>query len=265
MEKINVSVVSYANSIPFVQGLVQSSVMSKINLSLDVPSDCALKVLSGKSDLGLVPIAIIPEMNYYEIISDFCLSSNYNARTVIMISNVPLEKIKKVILDNHSRTSVLLARVLAQKYWKINPEWHYATEHFDVTDVHDDIAAVVIGDKAFQVENKFPYQYDLSEIWKQFTSLPFVFACWVANKPLDIEFISEFNCALYKGISDIPASLKANNKDNNPDLNLEHYLTENISYVLDEEKHRAIKLFWNYISELNLVNETSINKTNEKS
>ena len=35
---------------------------------------------------------------------------------------------------------------------------------------------------------------------ERFTGLPFVFACWTANKKLDEDFIEEFNKALITGI-----------------------------------------------------------------
>ena len=46
---------------------------------------------------------------------------------------------------------------------------------------------VAIGDKTFFLENEFKYVFDMASEWKNFTDLPFVFACWVAHENVDPE------------------------------------------------------------------------------
>ena len=70
---------------------------------------------------------------------------------------------------------------------------------------HDE-AVVLIGDQCFEFENSFRYKIDLAGEWKKFSGLPFVFACWTANKKLDDEFIKEFNKALQLGVKNIDCS-----------------------------------------------------------
>jgi chorismate dehydratase len=245
MSKIRVSAVSYANSIPFVQGLVRSEIINDISLSLDVPSVCGEKLLQNKADIGLVPVAVLPELKHYHIISDFCLATEANARTVLLICKVPLEKVEEIILDADSKTSVVLARILAEKFWKIRVKWISANHSFNPDSVKGNTAAVVIGDKAFQVEGKYPVQIDLTGEWKKFTGLPFVFACWVSNKELDIQFISRFNYALMQGVQDIDAAIDAH-QDSNDQTDLKKYLTNNISFILDEQKKLGLNLFLRY-------------------
>ena len=52
--------------------------------------------------------------------------------------------------------------------------------HFD--DQYD--VRLVIGDAALVLgaAPQYPYAYDLGEMWKQWTDLPFVFAVWVARR-----------------------------------------------------------------------------------
>ena len=119
-------------------------------------------------------------MNNYEIISDYCIGAVGKVKTVVLFSQVPLNQITKIYLDTHSRTSVNLVKVLAREYWKINPEW----EQWDETQTNSlPVSAVMIGDKTFAMVQQYRYTYDLAEEWQDFTNLPFVFACWVANKP----------------------------------------------------------------------------------
>ena len=96
MDKIRVSAVSYLNSIPFVYGLEKSSVQSQIELSLDIPSECANKLLDNQVDLALVPVAIIPQLKFSEIISPYCIGANGPVETVCLFSQVSLNEIEEI-------------------------------------------------------------------------------------------------------------------------------------------------------------------------
>ena len=65
---INISAVSYLNTLPLIYGLNNSSLSEIINLNLDYPSICAEKFLSGKADIALVPIVVMKEIDSYNII-----------------------------------------------------------------------------------------------------------------------------------------------------------------------------------------------------
>jgi chorismate dehydratase len=236
---IKVSCVRYLNSQPFIYGLKNNPVINEIDLSLDIPSVCAEKLLNGNVDIGLVPVAVIPELKESHIISDYCIGADGNVETVLLLSDVPLEKIETVLLDYQSRTSVLLVKVLAGKFWKISPQWVDGENNFEKK-INGTTAGLVIGDRTFALKNKLKYVYDLAEEWKKFTSLPFVFACWVSNKKIPDDFISRFNAALEKGLQHIPlvASQHASNGFSSLD-----YLTKKVSFNLDQRKKEAMKLF----------------------
>ncbi|MBA3972463.1 MAG: menaquinone biosynthesis protein, partial [Bacteroidetes bacterium] len=177
MQKIKISVVSYLNSKPFIYGLKHSSLMDQIDLELDIPAVCAQKLKERKVDIGLVPIAILPELTEKYIISDYCIGAVGKVASVMLYSDVPLEEIKFVLLDYQSRTSVALVKVLAKKFWKIKPEWINAGVDYE-NKISGSMAAVIIGDRTFGLNDKYRYAYDLAEEWQKFTGLPFVFACW---------------------------------------------------------------------------------------
>ena len=249
MEKIKVSAVSYLNSKPFINGLQHSDVLNAIDLQLDIPSDCAQKLIDRKVDIGLIPVAVIPKLKEYHIITDYCIGAEGKVASVILYSNVPLNRIKTVLLDYQSRTSVTLVRVLAKNFWKINPEWINATADFE-NNIKDDTAAVIIGDRTFGLENKYAYMYDLAEEWQKFTQLPFVFACWVANKQLPDTFINQFNKALQFGLDNrniLIEELEASKKYN---TDISYYLHTSIQYNYDDAKKKALALFLKYCREL---------------
>jgi chorismate dehydratase len=239
MSIIKVSCVSYLNSQPFIYGLKNNAIINEIDLSLDVPSVCAQKLLSGAADIGLVPVAVIPELKESHLISDYCIGADGKVETVLLLSDVPLENIETVLLDYQSRTSVLLLKILADRFWKISPRWIEGENNFE-TKISGTTAGLVIGDRTFSLKHKFKYYYDLAEEWKKFTSLPFVFACWVSNKKIQDDFISRFNSALENGLENIPVVASGYSSNGFNPLN---YLTKNVSFNLDAKKREAMKMF----------------------
>ena len=96
MNKIKVSAVSYVNTYPFIYGLENTSIRKKIILQKDYPSLCARNLSEDKVDIGLVPITLIPKLDFHEIVSEYCIGANKDVRSVILVSNSPLKKIKRI-------------------------------------------------------------------------------------------------------------------------------------------------------------------------
>jgi len=248
MEKIKVSCVSYLNSKPFIFGFNNFPELKKyMELDLDIPSVCAKKLIENKVDIGLVPVAILNRMNNYEIISDYCIGTNGNVKSVNLYSEVPIEEIKEIILDFHSQSSITLAKVLSKFYWKKDIKFISADENY-IENILGTTAGVVIGDRTFGMENSYKFIYDLSTEWRDFTGLPFVFACWVANKKIiHPEFLIKFNEALKFGMehkSEVIAILKL--EPQYQKIDLENYLNHCIDYNLDDSKKLAMQKFLDY-------------------
>lgn len=239
MNKLKVSAVSYTNSKPFVFGLLHSDILDKIELSLDIPSVCALKLIENQVDIGLVPVAALLQIPNYHIISDYCIGANGAVDSVFIFSNKPISEIKTLKLDSQSRTSNNLARVLIKNYWKCTPEF---VEHQNAD------AFVQIGDRTFGKKDQFLFHYDLSEEWFKFTGLPFAFAVWAANKPISESFKSEFNAALKFGLEQRDRVLNDLKSVDNFDLS--DYLMNKIDFNLNEDKLMAIKKFHDLIRDL---------------
>lgn len=240
--------VSYANSIPFAYGLMNSEVFSDINMSLDNPAVCADKVINGTADIGLIPVFEMQRIKDYLIVSDLCIGANDYVKTVILASNSPVEELSEIYLDYQSRTSVVLVKVLAHKHWKIEPTWICASEGFETTTIAGKTGAVIIGDRTFAVQSA--YTYDLAHEWKQLTGLPFVFASWVSNKPIDEDFKKRFNKALEFGILHIEAAVAHFRNSLTQQVDIVDYLKNNISYALDDTKRQAMELFLKYACEV---------------
>lgn len=240
---IRISAVSYINTKPFLHGLELSSVRNKILLTQETPAQCAQKLLSNEIDIGLVPVAVIPLLKNPQIVSPFCIGSNGKVKTVCLFSEVPLEEINTVYLDYQSRTSVLLVQVLMKEYWKKEVTFLPALEGYESNTIKNNIAAVIIGDRAITNLGKYRYEYDLSEIWKQHTGLPFVFAAWVSNKMIEQDFLDDFNAALQIGLSNRSQLLKEYKRYDSDVFSVKEYWNTNIQYELDNDKKQALELF----------------------
>ena len=247
MKKIRISAVSYTNTKPFLYGLQHADIIDKIDLSLDMPSDCAQKLIDDKVDIGLIPVAATLSLPQWEIVSAYCIGAVGAVNSVFIFSNCDINEVKRIQLDPQSRSSNNLARVLLKNYWKVTPDLvkdaaDYATSADNAT------AFVQIGDRTFGKTGNYKYVYDLSEEWQKFTGLPFVFAAWIANKPIPQEFITEFDKALKYGLAHRPELLKE--LPQRSDFDLEDYLMQKLDFDLTEDKKKALYLFLDYIKAL---------------
>jgi chorismate dehydratase len=134
-----------------------------------------------------------------------------------------------------------LAKVLLAQYWNKEVEFLIATEGY-INEISGTTAGVIIGDRALASLNHFEHVYDLGLAWKQYSGLPFVFAAWVANKPIPAAFMEAFEAANGYGLSHleqviafIPAAEQV--------YDLHKYYTENISYAFTAEKKKGLDSF----------------------
>lgn len=235
--------VSYLNTLPFLYGIHNSRFSEPIEIKTEVPSVCFEKVLNNHVDIGLVPVAAIPKISGYNIVTNYCIGANDYVDTVLLMSNKPLKEIDEIFLDNESKTSIELIKILAKNFWKINPEFKNNSENVNFKE-----SALMIGDKTFVYREKYKYIYDLAHEWNKFTAKPFVFACWVAKQSVENSFIEEFNLSLKKGIENIDDVINCYNNVIPEYVNAKKYYSASIDYNLTKSKIEAMNLFINYLN-----------------
>ena len=232
------------NTKPLLYGIRRSvELMEMIELVEDYPAKIAGMLIDGTIDVGLAPVAVIPRLNEWHIVSDYCIGANANVASVCLFSEVSIDKIEKVLLDYQSRTSVNLCKVLLKHYWKIDPVIEEANENY-ISEINGTTAGVVIGDRALNQRRVSPYIYDLAGSWRAMTGLPFVFATWIANKELPQTFIDLFNKANGLGLTHLDEVIAENPY---PVYDLKTYYTTNISYVLNDQKQKGMNKFLEYL------------------
>ncbi len=241
-DKIKISIVNYTNTLPFLWGINNSTLREDIDLQEDIPSKCAAKLLDGSVDIALLPTGVLSEVKNYTIVSNYCIGANGAVKSVKLYSHVPLNEIKTIYLDYQSRTSVLLVQLLCRYWWKIYPKFTQAAPGYE-NQLKDGCAGLVIGDRTFGMNSHFNYEYDLAEEWKKFTGMPFVFAVWASLKQIPADFLTSFNNALKLGVENIDKSVHEAEKLPITKIEAFDYLTNNIDFILDEEKKKAIDVF----------------------
>jgi chorismate dehydratase len=244
LKKIKVGIVNYLNTAPLIYGLKNSQIIDEIELIPDYPANLAKDLLDGTIDLGLVPIAVIPQLKQWWLMSDYCIGCEGPVASVCIFSDVPIENVEKVLLDYQSGTSVELAKLLIAEHWKLDVELMDAEEDFQEL-IKGTTAGLVIGDRSFAQHKVSKYAYDLGEAWKSLTGLPFVFAAWISNKPLDADFVRSFNNANAFGVNNISKVIASLNFNGSVDL--EEYFRKYISYNLDDSKRIAIRKFLQHL------------------
>ncbi len=243
---LRISAVSYLNTFPFVFGIQSSSHREHFTLHLDVPSLCAERMENGEADVALVPAGAIPDLGEFNLLPDFCIGAVKEVKTVLLLSQQPLNQIRTIYLDFDSRTSVELVKILARHYWKIQPDYKKLMPGEAAT-LDSEATLVAIGDKTFSIRSNYRHVYDLATEWIGFTGLPFVFAVWVARPEVPPEALVPLKEALRYGISNIQKCL-GHFSDRLPrGVDCRSYLEENISYVFDNDKRQGMEKFLQFL------------------
>jgi len=231
--------VSYLNTKPLVYGFEKGMMIEELELVMDYPANIASMLIRDEIDIGLVPVAILPTLKEYHIISNYCIACDGEVASVCLFSEVPVNEIQIILLDYQSKTSVALLKILLKELWNINPKLVNSEQGYELS-ISGTTAGLVIGDRAFEQLNKSKYSYDLGQAWKELTGLPFVFAVWVSNKLIDKQFIEKFNISNAFGITHIEEVIK---QSNFLTFDLKLYYTRYIKYIIDNKKQNGLNEF----------------------
>jgi chorismate dehydratase len=176
---LRIGAVSYLNSKPLVEGL--GELLPQTEIRLDFPSRLAIDLADGELDVALIPSIEYFRGHNYQIISDACVAAHGPVLSVKLYSRVPWGEIRTLSLDEGSRTSATLARILLAERHGVFPQLEPLPLHCRTEESKAD-AILLIGDRAIlPPDEQFLGTWDLGEEWFEWTGLPFVFAMWVAN------------------------------------------------------------------------------------
>ena len=192
-ETIRIGAVSYFNSKPLVHEL--DMLAPQAELILDYPSRLADQLARGELEVALIPVIEYFRAGTYRLVPNIAVASQGPVLSVTLFSRVPWSEIRRVSLDEGSRTSAALAQVLLRKKYGVQPEVCPLPLDCDAEGVDAD-AVLLIGDRAMHAcLPGFRYAFDLGQEWHDWTGLPFVYAAWAVRPGVDLGSVLD---ALYE-------------------------------------------------------------------
>jgi aminodeoxyfutalosine synthase len=203
-----------------------------------VPSEVAELLVGGSVDVALVPVAAILSGGDWCIVPGMAIGADGPVESVLLVAETPPEQWTEVLLDGDSRTSAVLTRLLLTR----GPLAERAPG-VQITTVGrgeapglagGSRAALVIGDAARELPERFTVRFDLAELWKQWTGLPFVFAVWAGRPDLDPRLGAELREAARRGLAELPDRYAGADRT---------YLTERLRYALDDRALMGLRRF----------------------
>jgi chorismate dehydratase len=251
MAALRLSVVQYLNTVPLIWGMLHGEQRGKFELQLTVPSGCADAVAKRQADVGIVPSIEYQRLEGVAILPGMSIASKREVKSVLLLSKMPLAKVQTVALDESSRTSAALVRILMHKFYARRVNFSPAApEPGEMLRQAD--AALLIGDPALTYNGRAQV-FDLASEWRKFTGLPFVFAVWMGHGNLR-PCLADFAASLHFGLAhmDDIAAEYAPKLGMTPSA-VKVYLTQNIDYSLDEENRQGLKLFYKLAHEVGII------------
>lgn len=212
----------------------------------------------GEVDAALVPVIEYQRIRDIAIIPDVCVGSKTAVRSVVLATRKNnLKKIERVALDESSRTSAALVKIIFREFLGFEPEWKITAPDLKSMLAHAD-AALIIGDPAMKIPRDQFRVFDLASLWHEFTGLGFVFAMWMARqdsveriRPIDFARARDEGLAsLDRVIAEYPHPIEFANAE------IKQYLTENIVFQVDEEMRKGVQLYFELAEKHALIEST---------
>lgn len=188
--------IPYINCYPVYGAIDRRRVTLDAELVDGVPTDLNRRMAAGELDISVVSaVEYARDSERYLLLPDLAISCDGPVRSVMLFSRRPAGELssRRVLVSRSSMTSVALLELLFENVWHATPQFVPGdAEVRDVIETNDEAtdARLVIGDAALVLgstqRDRYPYVYDLGEMWKQWTGQPFVFAVWVAQRRTNV-------------------------------------------------------------------------------
>jgi chorismate dehydratase len=280
---LRIGAVSYLNTKPLIHGL-NERLGERGRLTLALPSQLADDLRGGQLD-----VALIPSVEYfrgtgdpnfeYRIISNAAIGCRGPVWSVRLLSRVPTRQIKRLALDEGSRTSAAMVRILLSEMHGIQPETVPFPMNTEAESVDAD-AVLMIGDRAMHPERGVYREiWDLGDRWCRHTELPFVFAMWVARikkpavSPSSEPFESSDRLSVnHHELSELTQVLESSRDDGLENFewiaknesaahgltaeDLHRYFAENLHFTLGPGERLGLKTFQEKCQSLGLAPQT---------
>lgn len=250
---VRIGAVTYLNTKPLVYRLEE--LLPGARLEFDLPSRLADRLALGELDVALIPVFEAFQHPDWFFLSDACIACRGPVLSVKLLARRPVTEVRRVALDEGSRTSAALVKILLAKRAGVVPEFESLPIGAGLADTDAD-AVLLIGDRAIAAADEgFAEVWDLGDDWNRWTELPFVFACWTAREPGDwLEVERALNRARDLGLeyagelSESHAGYAGLTRQQ-----VWEYFTKNLYFHFGARERRGLELYYRYAAELALA------------
>jgi len=259
-----ISTSSYSNTAPLIWSFLYGTNRGRFEMILDTaPARSAELLAEARVDAALVPVIAYQTIENVLLVPEVCVGAREKVRSVCLVTRgADLKDVKTVSLDVSSKTSVALTKIIFREFLGREPQWKAAEPNLEKMLAESD-CALLIGDPALMIADcgfgiaDFATgneqrttdkirKFDLAEMWKSFTGLGFVFAMWMANaEKAEIARTIDLAAARDEGLRHLDEIIL--NYESEILLNREDfkkYLSENISYSIDDSMRQGLELYF---------------------
>jgi chorismate dehydratase len=235
--------------------------IQNFHIEYTLPALCAQSLREGTADIGIIPVITTATIPSLVVLPDVAIAALNQVRSILLVTSKPIEEVRTVAVDTSSRTSVGLTQVLLTKFFgghrNFTPMPPVLKPMLELCD-----AALLIGDAALMADTSGLRVYDLAEVWRQKTGLPFVFAVWAVRKAalaemqpgLDLRGI--FRRSRDHGLTSPNVELIArqwSERMGMPEADILAYFRDNIHYQLDAECRKGLALYFQLAAECGVI------------
>ena len=259
-QKPRIAASSYLNTAPLIWSFTHGSQRDQVQLFTDTaPARCAEMLANGEVDAALVPVIEYQRIPDIAIVPDVCVGSRTAVRSVVLVTRKNnLKKVETVALDESSRTSVTLVKIIFREFLGFEPKWEISAPDLKSMLASAD-AALIIGDPAMKIPREQFRVYDLATVWHEFTGYGFVFAMWMVRKDAVGKVRAvDFAAARDEGVANVGriAAAYARQIGLSED-EISNYLNQNIVFSANEEMQKGLTLYFELAQKHQLIQPAS--------
>lgn len=236
----------FINAQPLLASLAAMGEWAGLDIYTGSPAHLADKLNKGELDFAMIPaIEYLKRADSLRLFPGVSIASRNQVGTVLLVSKSALSALKTLAVDNRSRTSVALLKLMFKDELSPDLKWvDFDPDPEKMLQEHD--AALIIGDPALGLKKEGATVYDLSEEWFQRTGKTFVHALIAAREGVEIDerTVEIFRAAKQEGLMKIAAIARTQARQTGlPEPLLVDYLQNKIRYNLGAEELDGLSFF----------------------
>lgn len=239
-----VGVVDYLNSWPLAWAFL-SGRADGFEPSYHPPARVADLLASGELDVGLIPSIEVQRLEGVRVVPGLCVAATHEVRSVLLVSDRPFDAVRTVALDENSRTSAALVRIVLAELYGVTVEGRSRPPAVEEMLAEAD-AALVIGDPALAVDRRRYRILDLAAEWWRLTGRPFVFALWAVRAGVPTNGLRQaLESSLGLGLEEMHVVIEraVDSLGLAPDV-VERYLLRHLRFVMGADELAGLEEFY---------------------